>query len=466
MEYTENEKKGTRLLGRRRAVIRVRPRSKLMMPGGRFHRVAAIKFAFFLGLCMIACVGSLFAGGDACGEGNSVESSGKPGNYYYVGPNGSDGNNGSLSHPWATVQHAGTRAKPGDTVFIRGGIYNEGEIWLRADYGHGGTQGKLLTIQAYPGERPIFVNSKRPFIIKCDYIRIEGLHLKNGKSIGVDGNTIQIVNNSFTGSGYAWAAVHAGGSNILLEGNICDINGNSVGTQGHGYYISHGSNITIKNNTAKGMTGYGIHVFDQRRSGDPSGFERLIKNVIIDGNVVSHSEQRSGIILAAYDHARIENVIVKNNVAFNNPRAGIYIPGIVSNVKIYNNTLFGNGEAALAIYGATGQVTDVEIKNNIFDLTNKTNSDAYHVANVKGTTSLILHNNLYWPKPVRLMGLSDPSPVIGDPRFVNPGEKEFHLLAGSAAIDKGIPLSDVSHDKDGIKRPQGTAFDLGAFEFH
>ena len=386
-------------------------------------------------------------------------------NSYYVAPNGSDSNKGSLGRPWATVQHAGTRAKPGDTVFIRGGIYNEGEIWLRADYGHGGTQGRLLTIQAYPGEKPIFVNGNRPFIIQCDYIRIEGLHFKNGKSIGVGGNTIQIVNNSFIGSKYAWAAIDAEGTNVLLEGNICDINGNTVGTQGHCYYISHSSNITIRNNVAKGMTGYGIHVFDQRRSQDPPGFERLIKNVIIEGNVVSHSQQRSGIILAAYDHARIENIIVRNNILFKNAHSGIYIPGMVSNVKIHNNTLFGNGETALPIIGSTNDVINVEIKNNIFDLTNKKNPNAYHVVNNKGNTTLILHNNLYWPKPVRLEKVSDSSPVIGDPRFVNPRENDFHLMSGSAAIDKGVSLGEVSQDKDGIKRPQRSAFDLGAYEF-
>jgi parallel beta-helix repeat protein len=384
---------------------------------------------------------------------------------YYVSPTGSDGNSGSQNNPWATVEYAARKAKPGDTILVRGGTYQEGEVWLRAKFGHGGAQGKLLTIKAYPNEIPIFVNNKRPFIIECDYIRIEGLHFKNGKSIGVEGNTVQIVNNTFTGLGYEWAAVNAGGTNILLEGNKCDINGNTVGTQGHCYYIGHGSNITLRNNMAKGMTGYGIHVFDQRRSGDPSGFERLIKNVIIDGNVVSHSQQRSGIILAAYDHARIEDVIVRNNVVFNNPGAGIYIPGIVSNVKVYNNTLFGNREIALSIYGTTRDVTNVEIKNNIFDLSNS-NSNAYHVFNGEGNTSLILQNNLYWPKPLRLYKLSDSSPIIGDPHFVNPMEENFHIVPGSAAIDKGIPLSDVSHDKDGIKRPQGTAFDLGAFEFH
>ncbi len=384
---------------------------------------------------------------------------------YYVSPTGSDGNSGSQNNPWANVEYAARKAKPGDTIFVRGGTYQEGEVWLRAEYGHGGAPGKLLTIKAYPNEIPVFVNSKRPFIIGCNYIRIEGLHFKNGKSIGVEGNTVQIVNNTFTGSGYGWASIHAGGTNILLEGNKCDINGNTVGTQGHCYYISNGVNITIKNNVAKGMTGYGIHVFDQRRSGDRPDFERLIKNVIIEGNVTSHSEKRSGIVLAAYDHARIEDVIVRNNVAFNNPNSGIFVPGIVSNVKIYNNTLFGNGETALLIYGKAGDVTNVEIKNNIFDLSNS-NSNAFHVFNKEKNASLALQNNLYWPKAVRLNKLSDSSPVIGDPRFVNPGEKDFHLLPGSAAIDKGIPLGEVSYDKDGIKRPQGTAPDLGAFESH
>ncbi len=387
---------------------------------------------------------------------------------YYVSPTGSDGNSGSQKNPWATVEHAARKSKPGDTIFVRGGTYQEGEVWLRAVHGHGGTQGKLLTIKAYPNEIPVFVNSKRPFIIECDYIRIEGLHFKNGKSIGAGGinrTTIQLVNNSFTGSGYAWDAIGVSGNNILLEGNMCDINSNTVGTQGHCYYISHGSNITIRNNTAKGMTGYGIHVFDQRRSEDRPGFERLISNVIIEGNVVSHSQERSGIILAAYDHARIENVIIKNNVLFNNAQSGISIPGIVSNVKIYNNTLSGNGENALSIYGTTRDVTHVEIKNNIFDLTNSKSSNANHVSNEKGNTSLVLQHNLYWPMPLRLNRLSDSSAVIGDPHFVNPSTGDFRLKRGSAAIDQGMTLEDISRDRDGVPRPQNSAFDIGAYEY-
>ncbi|HUL22617.1 MAG TPA: right-handed parallel beta-helix repeat-containing protein [Thermodesulfobacteriota bacterium] len=387
------------------------------------------------------------------------------GETHYVSTAGSDRNNGSLSTPWATIQHAATQSRPGDTILVRGGTYGEGEVWLRAEYRQGGAPGNLLTIKAYPNEVPVFVSGDRPVILECNYLRIEGLHFRNGKAIGVRGDTVQIVNNTFTGPGYAWAAVHAGGNNVLLEGNTCDISGNVMGTQGHCYYIHHSTNTIIRNNVAKGMTGYGIHVFDQRRSEDPPGFERLVKNVVIEGNTVSLSQDRSGIILDAYDHARIENVVMRNNVLFNNKQCGIYMSGLVSNVKIFNNTLFGNGASALFIGGSEREINTVEIKNNIFDLTHG-DPKAYHVVNAKGNTSLILQNNLYWPKPLLLHKLSDPSPVIGDPRFANPAEQNFHLLPGSTAIDKGVPLNEVSQDKDGVKRPQGTASDLGAFEFH
>ena len=396
--------------------------------------------------------------------------SSKAGNIHYVATTGSDGNEGSIKSPWGTVQHAVERSRPGDTILVRGGIYQEGEVWMRADYGHCGVQGNLLTIKSYLNEIPVFVNSARPFIIQCDYIRVEGLHFKNGKDISIRGErtTIQIINNSFTGSGYAWDAIGITGNNILVEGNTCDINKNTVGTQGHCYYISTGSNIIIKNNVAKGMTGYGIHVFDQRRSEDRPGYEHLIKDVIIEGNIVSNSEQRAGIVLAAYDHARIENVIIRNNIVFNNATGGIYIPGIVANVKVYNNTLFGNHGPALAIYGPPQEVSNIIIKNNIFDVTNAGSwtTNATHVGVEKNNSSIILEKNLYWPDRVKLVNISDSSPLVGDPRFINPQAENYHLQPDSAAIDKGLTLADVPNDKDGIKRPQGSAFDIGAFEFH
>jgi hypothetical protein len=59
----------------------------------------------------------------------------------------------------------------------------------------------------------------------------------------------------------------------------------------------------------------------------------------------------------------------------------------------------------------------------------------------------------------------DDSPISGDPRFVSPGT-DFHLQTGSAAIDVGVAAVavTVSDDYDGTARPQGSGFDIGAYE--
>jgi hypothetical protein len=54
--------------------------------------------------------------------------------------------------------------------------------------------------------------------------------------------------------------------------------------------------------------------------------------------------------------------------------------------------------------------------------------------------------------------------LIGDPRFVDPFNDNFHLQFGSAAIDHGVDAG-VYTDLDGSPRPVGTGFDIGAYEY-
>jgi hypothetical protein len=51
-----------------------------------------------------------------------------------------------------------------------------------------------------------------------------------------------------------------------------------------------------------------------------------------------------------------------------------------------------------------------------------------------------------------------------DPRFVHPANDDFHLGDGSRAIDNGLD-GGIRLDLDGLLRPQGQGFDIGAFEF-
>lgn len=89
---------------------------------------------------------------------------------HYVAPSGSDSNAGTIDAPFASVQRAPEAARPGDTVFIRGGTYmmNESQIVKHeGPYAYvqllhkNGEPGNRINYWAYPGEQPTFDFSQR-----------------------------------------------------------------------------------------------------------------------------------------------------------------------------------------------------------------------------------------------------------------------------------------------------------------
>jgi len=66
--------------------------------------------------------------------------------------------------------------------------------------------------------------------------------------------------------------------------------------------------------------------------------------------------------------------------------------------------------------------------------------------------------------------------VNADPQFINLGSFDFHLAVSSPAREAGLlvlpanryvpsPPPNQATDKDGLPRPQGKTFGLGAYEF-
>lgn len=74
---------------------------------------------------------------------------------YYVAPNGSDKNDGTLDHPWKTLKFAVSRLSPGDTLDLRGGTYPEHDLTIKLK----GTADAPITIESYPGERAVIDGS-------------------------------------------------------------------------------------------------------------------------------------------------------------------------------------------------------------------------------------------------------------------------------------------------------------------
>lgn len=84
-------------------------------------------------------------------EWGMAEFGATPATEYYLSPNGSDNNNGTLDSPWQTLAYALSKLSPGDTLYLRGGIYYENEIASSLQ----GAAAAPIIIQSYPGERAV-----------------------------------------------------------------------------------------------------------------------------------------------------------------------------------------------------------------------------------------------------------------------------------------------------------------------
>ena len=91
--------------------------------------------------------------------------------------------------------------------------------------------------------------------------------------------------------------------------------------------------------------------------------------------------------------------------------------------------------------------------------------------------NLTLDNNLYYQTSIYWLGTAyssvasfcaatgkDAHSIVGLPQFVDPANHDYHLLFNSPAIDAGTNTG-VATDYDGTARPQGAAYDIGAYEY-
>lgn len=121
-------------------------------------------------------------------------------------------------------------------------------------------------------------------------------------------------------------------------------------------------------------------------------------------------------------------------------------------VDIINNT-FGYAEYAVQV----NDLLEVEIRRNIFTSHSKKAIDIMNPANMNVTVS----ENLFWDNADN--GETGVIFWSSDPLMVSPLTGDFHLQAGSPAVDR-VSVGSVLEDIDRQNRPMGYAVDLGADE--
>lgn len=351
---------------------------------------------------------------------------------YYVAPAGSDTNPGSSGSPFRTLQKAAEVAGPGDTVVVRPGTYT------------GGSRMVSLSRSGEPGNPITFLSERRwgaildgrdqslvawYFDAGVGHIRVEGFEIRDLREHGFDFygggvHDITIVRNHVhhvgrnctdTSNGRTGASIGAGASRVTFDGNVWHHIGRfAPGEQGctpkteyyknhdHGIYVENADRVTIKNNVFYGFgRGWPIHRYSSRDA-KTRGLS------IVNNTFVGQNTYREGQIILA---SPTEGLKIENNVFHGPNRAALYFENLrFPGASVRHNMVYGG---------------------------------VIKVGRPRGVT---FSRNWEHTDP-RLRELPD-----------------FRLRYDSPAIDAGLPLAEVTEDADGVRRPRGSGYDIGAYE--
>lgn len=335
---------------------------------------------------------------------------------FYVDINGNDHNPGTFKSPWGTWQKAFLMAGPGDTVYIRGGVYsaNTNDPYGVFVSNKKGSKSKPICIFNYPGETPILdcstitnsLENKGILLYNCSYFHIKGLvvtgvsqHLMDTEVCGFgfdkgDGHVIeQCLAHNVQGPGF-W--IHNQDTTHVIQ---CDAYDNfDVSTEGYsggqadGFVISYSSKTSYTHlmgcrswfNSDDGYDCWkneGKVVFDRcwafnngRADGDGGGFklgrtddvpldepQRILRNCMAFYNRLIGFNQNDGNI----------SMIFYNNIAFENDESGFSIGQFNNSIIARNNISYRNRWPAYFLpanndHNTWNKVMEVEVTDSDF----------------------------------------------------------------------------------------------------
>ena len=392
---------------------------------------------------------------------------------YYVAPPpvGNDGNTGTLSQPWATLQHAADRVHAGDAVQVRAGNY------AGAYFETSGTAAQPIVIEAYPGESPAIVddNPTTPDGINLEgasYMVVQGFTVNGRTRAGIRAVTcehVTIRNNRMDQNG-VWGILTGFCDDLLIENNVT-----SRSAEQHGIYVGNsGDRPVIRNNFIWGNHANGIHM-----NGDGSeGGDGIISGAIVEGNVIYDNGLGGG---SGINCDGVQDSLIRNNVIYDEHASGISLyqidgGGASTGNRVLNNTVLiaSNGRWALNIQdGATNTTARGNILWNAHSYRGSVDisedslpgfSEDYGAVMDRFTTDG--GDSVMTLAEWRQASGQDAHSFVGTPTslFVDPGANDYRLSAASPAIDAGETRADVPTDIVGVARPQGARFDIGAYE--
>jgi hypothetical protein len=430
--------------------------------------------------------------------------------YYVDCSQGNDTSIGTEDSPWRTISYALGQVGPGDTIFVGGEICAE-NVTLPAS----GIEGSPITLKAKEGISPTIDGSGGAALgaTNKDWWVIEGLTFDS--SVRHTISTNQCDHWVFRDNTVYGSMRLENWSYNLVEGNEVD------GSRHHGvqqedgiWELREGTGYNIyRNNHVHDFASRGIWSMDKTH------------DCVFEGNYVHHiqgsalpmginmdgagSVEWRHVIRDNYIHdcgyvgLQFENVyegLMENNILHSFARGSDDAHGII--VINYGPTVFPSGDVTYCQVGGEngqygrypeceGDITDNVIRQNlIYDVQgNGITSYAAGGVDIWGNTiygtakrGLLLYgygltpdidlrsNIIYGSGWEDIYAFSPESIVVdegnllSDPGFVNASGEDFHLRAGSVAIDTGADIG-LTEDLDNKARLSGADYDVGVYEY-
>jgi parallel beta-helix repeat protein len=394
---------------------------------------------------------------------------------YYVSTSGSDGNactDGNISAPKRNIAGSSGGISclfPGDTLFIRGGTYNEqirppGGAWMRSGTGEGSRvtiaayQQEVVVLQPFSGNAVLSLEQTGNFSwMTFERLVFDGINTSGVAHIAGDTHHLRFRNCEFKNSHVDGNSHGFGGSG----GHHHEFLGIYIhNVTGYGAYFS-GADSLWDHVTIVDNGGYGLHFYDKASHIDNT----VVRNSVIARNGFNNQFGGGGIVFFHGDNQRAYNNLIYGNFE------GIGIRSSCNSCRIYNNTIYNNQFRAIQILGETfdyeyppgsGIFREIRPPTNVYMQNNIMAVNGNVLDHQNGTIAAFDHNVCQGTNQSQC-------DRTGNPAFEDAGSDNFKIGPTSDARNTGIDLSSAGGftiDYAGDQRGQGGAWDIGAYEYN
>jgi hypothetical protein len=395
-------------------------------------------------------------------------------NYYVDSVNGNDSNSGtSAGSPWRTLNSINNRS------FGAGDVINlaTGSTWTGAGgtsatltINGAGAQGSPIVVQSYgTGAAPILRNpsssNSSAIRIQASWVVVQHVVVRDAHEAGIflvgGADHAVIRNNEGTQVG---TLVQVQSQYNLITGNYAHdltmvVNDSATNND----YGATGVLVKAANNEVS----YNRFVNCKAPSidyGSDGGAIELFGSV--DNAKIHHNYANNTLGFLEIGGGSANNVVVAYNVIYNSNtvlglHTGSNFGSTISNLQFYNNTDVDltQGYGLFYLDGSLINASSLIMRNNLFYVNN------YGIL-MQGNSAFTHDHNLYYftgTQPNLNYAFNTGERVV-DPMFVNVSGGDFHLRAGSPAINTGVATL-YNTDFDGVAVPTGAGVDIGVYEY-